>query len=370
MFRVDYLWHIYQPKKPTTSFLYLLFSRSKKSKVTLKPERKTTTFSQNSLRYFSSFNINTNINHNTNSKSSSSNSYNNCSNRRPKLLRLSKDEGDRRGQTLLHCSQRNPVTTTTTSSSPSSSSSLLSLSFVPSSSFHTLNSCSYNNITTTNSNSNNSNSNSNHQHHGYPHLYGNYVKKPRICGVESCNKIHVRWVSEEKKPGSTPSDGSDKKQLIEAWKSPYEGLDMGQKVKEASKDLTYTGVIIIGVGITAVMLYAILKELLSRESPNAVFSEAFKRCKSDPQVQLLLGEPIKAYGEETGRRRRRHVSHAEFKVGDTQHLRLRFYIEGPYRKATVNLEKKQNESGKYDYRYLFVQSDSYPNQVIVIEDNR
>lgn len=30
----------------------------------------------------------------------------------------------------------------------------------------------------------------------------------------------------------------------------------------------------------------------------------------------------------------------------------------------------QNESGKYEYRYLFVQLDSYPHTTIIIEDNR
>ncbi|XP_029653048.1 mitochondrial import inner membrane translocase subunit Tim21 [Octopus sinensis] len=186
--------------------------------------------------------------------------------------------------------------------------------------------------------------------------------------ASKCTNVNIRFASEKKQTDS--EDPGEKKELMEAWKSPYEGLNLGEKVKEASKDVTYTGVIIVGVGITAIMFYAIAKELLSKESPNAVFGEAFKRCKNDPEVQQLLGEPIKAYGEESGRRRRRHVSHAEFKVGDVKHLRLRFYIEGPYRKATVNLEKKQNENGKYEYRYLFVQCDTYPNQVVILEDNR
>lgn len=30
----------------------------------------------------------------------------------------------------------------------------------------------------------------------------------------------------------------------------------------------------------------------------------------------------------------------------------------------------QNNSGDYEYRYLFVQLDSYPHSTIIIEDNR
>lgn len=169
--------------------------------------------------------------------------------------------------------------------------------------------------------------------------------------------------------------GNDKpttksKQLAKPIKNPYEGLTLGEKVKEASKDITYTGVIVVGIGITGIMFYAIGRELLSKESPNAIFGKAFKKCKHDEEVQEVLGAPIKAYGEESGRRRRRHVNHVEYDVGGVKHMRMKFYIEGQHRKATVNLEMKQNESGKYEYRYLFVQMDSYPHQVIVLEDNR
>lgn len=30
----------------------------------------------------------------------------------------------------------------------------------------------------------------------------------------------------------------------------------------------------------------------------------------------------------------------------------------------------QNDKGSFDYRYLFVQLDDYPRNVIIIEDNR
>lgn len=64
---------------------------------------------------------------------------------------------------------------------------------------------------------------------------------------------------------------------MEVWINPYEGLDSGDKVKEVSKDVTYIGVIIVGVGITAIMFYGIGKKLLSKERLNAVFGEALKR---------------------------------------------------------------------------------------------
>lgn len=36
----------------------------------------------------------------------------------------------------------------------------------------------------------------------------------------------------------------------------------------------------------------------------------------------------------------------------------------------LNMINFQNNSGDYEYRYLFVQLDSYPHTTIIIEDNR
>lgn len=55
------------------------------------------------------------------------------------------------------------------------------------------------------------------------------------------------------------------------------------------------------------MFYAILSELFSGQSPNSIYTEALKLCRSDQKLSDLLGEPIKGYGELTARGRRRHV---------------------------------------------------------------
>lgn len=60
------------------------------------------------------------------------------------------------------------------------------------------------------------------------------------------------------------------------------------------------------------MFYAILSELFSGQSPNSVYTEALKLCRSDPKLSDLLGEPIKGYGELSSRGRRRHVRSDSF----------------------------------------------------------
>ncbi|XP_054479185.1 mitochondrial import inner membrane translocase subunit Tim21-like [Anoplopoma fimbria] len=146
-----------------------------------------------------------------------------------------------------------------------------------------------------------------------------------------------------------------------------------QKVKEAGRDFTYLIVVLIGLGVTGGLLYVVFQELFSSSSPNKVYGKAFNKVKLDPEVIGAFGEPIKCYGETTRRGRRQQVSHQEYLKDGLKHMRLKFYIEGsePGRKGTVHSESKENpETGKYEFRYIFVEVDTYPRRTIIVEDNR
>ncbi|XP_069776476.1 mitochondrial import inner membrane translocase subunit Tim21 isoform X1 [Narcine bancroftii] len=149
-------------------------------------------------------------------------------------------------------------------------------------------------------------------------------------------------------------------------------LSTARKVKEAGKDLTYLLVVLVGIGITGGLFYVIFKELFSSSSPNKIYGEALKKCKAHPEIIGVLGEPIKGYGETTRRGRRRHVSHMEYVKDGVNHMQLKFYIEGSEPiKGTVHLDAKENpDSGKYSFRYIFVDFDTYPKRTIIVEDNR
>jgi len=99
-------------------------------------------------------------------------------------------------------------------------------------------------------------------------------------------------------------------------------------VKETTKTVWYSGIIVAGIGATAVILYAIFKELFSGDSPQAIYSKAFEKCKVHPRVCDLLGEPIKCFGEESNRGRRRRIKHSSYMKDGAEHLRLQFYIQG------------------------------------------
>ncbi|XP_050670225.1 mitochondrial import inner membrane translocase subunit Tim21 [Leptidea sinapis] len=145
---------------------------------------------------------------------------------------------------------------------------------------------------------------------------------------------------------------------------------IGEKIKETTKTVSYTGIILVGVGVTGVIFYYVFRELFSSNSPNSIYSEALEKCKNDPRIEDALGAPIKGYGEETSRRRRTHVSHAIYEKDGINHMRMRFYIQGVRNKGVVELDMKQNENGKYMCRYLLVVLDDYSGKTFIIEDNR
>ncbi|XP_070784061.1 mitochondrial import inner membrane translocase subunit Tim21 isoform X2 [Enoplosus armatus] len=121
------------------------------------------------------------------------------------------------------------------------------------------------------------------------------------------------------------------------------------------------------------LLYVVFQELFSSSSPNKVYGKAFNKVKLHPEVIGAFGEPIKCYGETTRRGRRQQVSHMEYLKDGLKHMRLTFYIEGsePGLKGTVHSESKENpETGKYEFRYIFVDIDTYPRRTIIVEDNR
>lgn len=115
---------------------------------------------------------------------------------------------------------------------------------------------------------------------------------------------------------------------------------IGERIKENTKTASYLGVIVVGVAVTGVLIFAVCRELWSSTSSNSVYSAALKTCIDDPRVQDSLGSPIKGYGEESRRRRRQHVAHTVVARNDQPFMKMHFYIQGIRNKATVQLEKR------------------------------
>ena len=145
----------------------------------------------------------------------------------------------------------------------------------------------------------------------------------------------------------------------------------GQKAKENAKTASYGMVIVVGVGVTCVVLYTVLKELFTGESPTALFQMASEKCVEHPQVQDLLGEPIKAFGEESRRGRRRHVtSYPYVDEHGKKGIRVQFYLQGLRKRATAQIDAREGEDGSLKTRFIIVTADDLLRTSVVVEDNR
>ncbi|XP_004684092.1 PREDICTED: mitochondrial import inner membrane translocase subunit Tim21 isoform X1 [Condylura cristata] len=179
------------------------------------------------------------------------------------------------------------------------------------------------------------------------------------------------WTQRQSARGAEEDSG--KQVSVHRGQSGETTISTTQKVKEAGRDLTYLVVVLIGISITGGLFYAIFKELFSSSSPNKIYGKALDICRSHPEVISVFGEPVKGFGEATRRGRRQHVSFLEYSKDGLKHMRVKFYIRGsePGRQGTVHLEVKENpDSGEYEFRYIFVEVDSYPGRTIIVEDNR
>ncbi|XP_019792768.1 mitochondrial import inner membrane translocase subunit Tim21 isoform X1 [Tursiops truncatus] len=173
-------------------------------------------------------------------------------------------------------------------------------------------------------------------------------------------------------PQRAKEDGS-KQVSVHRSQSGKTAISTSQKVKEAGRDFTYLIVVLIGITITGGLFYTIFRELFSSSSPNKIYGKALEKCRLNPEVLSVFGEPLKGYGEMTRRGRRQHVSFIEYVKDGLKHMRVKFYIQGsePGKQGTVHLEVKENpESGEYEFQYIFVELEPYPRRTIVIEDNR
>ncbi|XP_006121474.1 mitochondrial import inner membrane translocase subunit Tim21 [Pelodiscus sinensis] len=192
------------------------------------------------------------------------------------------------------------------------------------------------------------------------------VLRPRMLFQGAKQNI---WTQE----GSLRAGNNSKQVSVQRSHKGGAPVSAAQKVKEAGRDFTYFIVVLVGIGITGGLFYVIFKELFSSSSPSKIYGNALEKCRSHPEVIGVFGEPIKGYGESTRRGRRQLVSHIQYVKDGLKYMRLKFYIEGSEKgkQGTVHVEVKENpESGRYEYRYIFVDIDTYPRRTIVIEDNR
>ncbi|EHB14585.1 TIM21-like protein, mitochondrial [Heterocephalus glaber] len=167
-------------------------------------------------------------------------------------------------------------------------------------------------------------------------------------------------------PRPQKAEDSGKQVSVHRGQRGETAIPTTQKVKEAGKDFTYLIAVLIGISNTGGLFHVIFKELFSSSSPSKIYGK-------HPEVISFFGEPVKGYGEMTRCGRRHHVSFIKYIKDGLKDTRMKFYIEGPEpgKQGTVHVEVKENpKNGEYEFRYIFVEVESYPRRTIIIDDNR
>ncbi|KAG2368756.1 TIM21-domain-containing protein [Suillus spraguei] len=125
------------------------------------------------------------------------------------------------------------------------------------------------------------------------------------------------------------SQGSLKGKKVKQWSE----LSTGGKVIRTTQRTSNLAVILLGAGLSAVLVYALTSELFSRNSPTVLFNDACDRIDASPRVAKYLRAPLIFHNNPPSstrpRHRHRHVS-SQVAVDSSgrEHMLLNFYVQG------------------------------------------
>ena len=127
----------------------------------------------------------------------------------------------------------------------------------------------------------------------------------------------------------------------------------------ATETVSYSVVILAGLGVAAVAAWSVLKELVFEPKEYTVFGLALDRCRAHSVVGVRLGSPITGYGvESTSRSARQRIRHKLGRDAEGREtVTVQFQLRGPQGVATVLAEAHADSAapGGYAFNYLQVQ---------------
>ena len=183
----------------------------------------------------------------------------------------------------------------------------------------------------------------------------------------------INYYSSTKPESTDPEDVNEKikhSSLLKVDRREPKSLTAVEKVVRTGKDVSYSGVIVIAFALTGVLIWAFFSEFFSGNSLNSLFTRTLKVVRGNENVQRVLGEPIRGFGEHTGWNRRRHIDNVRYKVGDDQHIRLEYNVRGQNRMGRVNVDLKKDGRGRYQIRYLLIKLEGRPEGTLIVQDTR
>jgi len=110
-------------------------------------------------------------------------------------------------------------------------------------------------------------------------------------------------------------------------------LSTSGKVTRTAERTTNLTVILLGAGLSAILLYALTSELFSKNSPTVLYGEACERIKKSTHVSKYFQGPLSFHNTPSSairpRHRNHHVSSQIFMDSNgREHMILNFYVQG------------------------------------------
>ncbi|KZS96131.1 hypothetical protein SISNIDRAFT_483526 [Sistotremastrum niveocremeum HHB9708] len=130
---------------------------------------------------------------------------------------------------------------------------------------------------------------------------------------------------------------------VKKWRD----LSPGGKVLRTTARTTNLGVILLGAGLSAVLVYALATELFAKNSPTVLYGQACERIKASAEVQKYLRGPLSFHNNAPSfgrpRHRNRHVS-SQLAVDSQgrEHMLLNFFVScDPERAEEANVDSDE-----------------------------
>ncbi|CAE7081650.1 unnamed protein product [Rhizoctonia solani] len=121
---------------------------------------------------------------------------------------------------------------------------------------------------------------------------------------------------------------------------PWKDLSTGGKAMRVTARASNLTVILLGAGLSAVLVYALATELFAKNSPTVIYGESCDRIRSSHELARILISPYKFHNNPPSssalppRHRNRHVSsQVAIDSFGREHLFLHFYMDS----ATPNI---------------------------------
>ncbi|OAL47815.1 TIM21-domain-containing protein [Pyrenochaeta sp. DS3sAY3a] len=182
--------------------------------------------------------------------------------------------------------------------------------------------------------------------------------------------------------GSTsppPNAGPQRKSITltgDTGQVRWSDLSPGEKAVRTTQQSFNLVVVVVGVVATITISTLLFTDVLSPSSKTAHFNHAVTLLRAHPQCQQLLGPgpQIAAFGEPSWSRwaRNRHISSTtETDRWGSEHLRFRFYVEGPLGQGVVHVHMVRKPSMKeYEYETLAVDVKGHARVDVVAEEKK